>query len=79
MNQLIKPLQDPLINRWNRMPILLLLLFFAGFSLQAKEKFIEFSVATAELSPYVYLAENKQPEGLFIDMLNKVQAQPGVQ
>jgi ABC-type amino acid transport substrate-binding protein len=78
MNQLKNPLQDLLINRWNRMPRLLLLLLLAGFSLQAKEKFIEFSVATAELPPYVYRAENKQPEGLFIDMLNKVQAQTGM-
>jgi ABC-type amino acid transport substrate-binding protein len=56
----------------------LLLLLFVGFSLQAKEQFIEFSLATAELPPYVYVAENKQAEGLFIDMLNEVQTQTGI-
>jgi polar amino acid transport system substrate-binding protein len=57
---------------------ILLLLLFVGFQLQAKEKFIEFSLATAELPPYVTLADNKQLEGVFIDMLDKVQAETGI-
>lgn len=52
---------------------LLIFFLFVGFTLQAKEQPIEFSLATTELPPYVTLDENREIAGLFIDMLNKVQ------
>lgn len=58
----------------------LFLLFWLKTScLFANDKTIEFSLATAELPPYVYLDENKQPKGIFIDKLDRVKNETGMQ
>jgi polar amino acid transport system substrate-binding protein len=58
---------------------LTLALFFVSFFSGANEQNVSFSLATAELPPYVYLDENKQPKGIFIDMLGKVQNETSIQ
>ncbi|WP_339720047.1 transporter substrate-binding domain-containing protein [uncultured Paraglaciecola sp.] len=52
---------------------LLYIFLLIGFSQQAKELPKEFTLATAEIPPYVTVSQNKQIEGLFIDKLNEFQ------
>jgi polar amino acid transport system substrate-binding protein len=55
------------------MPKLLLFFLFVSFNLSAINQSIEFTLATAELPPYVYTDKDKKIKGLFIDMLEQVQ------
>lgn len=58
---------------------LVLFVLFIAFNSYGNDQPIKFSVATPEIPPYVSLGENKQIEGLLIDMLNKVQANTGIE
>jgi ABC-type amino acid transport substrate-binding protein len=60
------------------MRYLLVFFLFIDFALQAQERPIKFSLATAELPPYVTLNKNKKIEGLFIDILNEVQQRTAI-
>ena len=44
-----------------------------SINLQAEQPTISFTVATAEVPPYVFLDENNQIKGKIIDLLNQVQ------
>lgn len=57
---------------------ILIFFLFIGFTLQAKEQPIAFSLATAELPPYVTVNKDEHIEGLFVDILNKVQHSTGI-
>lgn len=60
------------------MRYLLIFILFISFTIQANQQPIEFTLATADLPPYVTLNNDKQAEGLFIDMLNKVQQKSSI-
>lgn len=52
------------------LPLILLLIPLLSI---ANEQHISFSLATAELPPYVFLDQEKNPQGIFIDWLKEVE------
>jgi len=59
------------LNKLSKLAWLLLLCLTSR--LYANTQDIHFSIATAQLPPYVYLDENKEIKGLFVDLLAQAQ------